>query len=286
MKTTLTRTLFALGALFPMATAEAQVGEVILIDTMYERIYGPSVAGGALRAEAKAGGTTNVETGYSEAHASAKLSKDLRMFGFEIEAAAIEARGHRSTTSGGFVTETGYHVRVLDGIVTFVEHAEDIDWTLPPLNILPGNGLSIPVPIGPVTVTLRANAGLRSALAYDMSYGATANIPEGTLDAHMTVQLGGNGKVWAFGNASATLSAVVIKVGVEADMRFGNLLAGPVLEARPQQVAGALVVNLVPIEIEVAPFIKVYIPFLGWKKTKKTLVNWGASAYAANFPLN
>jgi len=286
MKTTLTRTLFALGALLPMATAEAQVGEVILLDTSYVCTYGPSVAGGELRAEAKAGGTTNVETGFSEAHVGAKLSKHLRMFGFEIEAAAIEARGHRSTTSGGFVTETTYDTRVLNGILVFIEEAEDIDWTLPSLNILPGNGLSIPVPIGPVTVTLRANAGLRSELVYNMSYGATANIPAGTLDAHMTVQLGGNGKVWAFGNASATLSALVIKVGVEADMRFGNLRAGPVLEARPQQVAGALVVNLMPIEIEVAPFIKIYIPFLGWKKTKKTLVNWGASAYAANFPLN
>lgn len=256
--------------------ASAQESNVVsqVVNGTWVKTYGPSLAGGELRFDAHTDAAYDLDTGDVAAYANGILSKRLRLLTYNASVATLTAEAMYEDIDGVVDYSHEYKIKLLN-VTAWLEIAETASVTLPPLNILPGNGLSYAVPVGPFAITVRANAGLRNS----MNFGATLVLTE------HSVQLSGYGQAWALGTASAGISVGVASAGIQADLRFGNLRATVALAATEGEGTGTLEISLQPVTVKLSAFVQINLPFIGPKKWVKKLLDWGCAPIVTSIAL-
>ena len=277
MKLKLLGSLLVLGAMSSLSVVSAQSGDPIEVSksATWALPYGPGLAGGNLVAHAVIEGSYDPETEEGQALARGTLTKSLRIFSYSASIAKLTAQAQLDRSGLSFEQDQEFRIELLNNLVSWVEEAPNVSIVMPPLNILPGSGVKMSVPIGPLSLSVKGNAGLRS----QMQYGASSSIETAS------AQLGGFAQAWALGTASASISAGgLVTIGVSADLRFGNLTATVALAPGMESVDGTLSASLTPISVEVDVWLKIFY-FFGSKKWKKELFDWGCSPIVSSVSL-
>jgi hypothetical protein len=277
MKLKLLGSLLVLGAMSSLSVVSAQSGDPIEVSKSAAWVlpYGPSLAGGNLAVHTVIEGTYDPETEEGQAYARGTLTKNARLFSHSAQVAKLTAEAWLVRSGPSFEQGQEFRIELLNNLVSWVEETPSVSIVMPPLNMLPGSGVTMSVPIGPLSLSVKGNAGVRS----QMQYGA-ATSPETA-----SAQLGGFAQAWALGTASASISAAgLVTIGVSADLRFGNLTATVALEPSMESVEGTLSTSLQPISVDVDVWLKIYY-FFGSKKWTKELFDWGCSPIVSSVSL-
>ncbi|MEY2746921.1 MAG: hypothetical protein RL112_1963 [Planctomycetota bacterium] len=280
MKIRITQILLAACAcLFP-ATAEAQnqlSTTVQLVDKTWTKTYGTSVAGGDFRVEASAFGAYNVLNGSGEATVHGLLQKRVQIFGEHFTAARLIAEAGVERQMGQTQRYYAYRVLLVGGLITHNEFDPEITFTIPPISIIPGDGLLAAVPVGPFQVAVRANAGLNTGMAIGTNIGV---LPP-------TVHMTGTARASAVGVASAALHlGSLASCGVEAQLQMGNLATAYNLRPTFTTVSGTISLTMQAVILRLVAFAQIYIPIVGTQRWDETLAEWTTPKLVFNLPLD
>ncbi|NOT31833.1 MAG: hypothetical protein HOP15_15415 [Planctomycetes bacterium] len=265
--------------------ALAGLADAQSVGTSYSRSFGSSLAGGSFHADA---GLSLASESYEQdqilhhaydldgdanLYAGVSLfSRTLEAFRFQARASLSDDTGSLNGTSGalsGLVRVGGYTV-----YSALAEEELAASRSFGPYNIFPGD-LSATWWLGPVPVTIRANAGSGAALSVQLN----ANPIE-----HQ-VRVTGTPRAWQYGWASVGLNWGVFSTGLQANLTLANsTLSLPLIADLEDGFSGALALSMNPIAIYLRLFATVNLWF--WQQSwYLTLYSWSARSIGTTLSL-
>jgi hypothetical protein len=215
-------------------------------DGSYSLNYGNSDLGGRITFTAYAKTEMQLAPLAASVSAGANMTARVKMFGHDVEAASVDLAYKISSTTlftrlGSRVSKIGsstFTVK-LAGFEVVNEQDPDVVGNLPALNVFGSNGLQYPIPVGPVVVTVSANAGVTSSFSLS-----------GDLDlTNMAISATGSIQAAATGVARVGLGVPGFSVGVTGTLKFADTTASLTLATSPSGPSGSFGISVRPIRL-------------------------------------
>jgi hypothetical protein len=239
----LCRSLTALGL-----AATTLAGQNVTIDNTFNLPFGSSDLGGKVTVTAFASfGAIPLGT---RAEIGGRATARVKMFGVDVEAASATL----TYTASARVLNTrpvASSLRSFKVKLVGIEVINDSDGqavgALPPLEVFGPTGLAMPIPVGPVVITVSANAGITSEF----------NISGSADGQTRTVSVTGSVNAAANGVARAGIGVPGVQVGISATLKFADTTATLTLGASPSGPTGSFRVDVRAIRLLLALFAEI-----------------------------